>query len=414
MMLFSSCVHYLTKQETNQDKSTQKYLPVINKETFWTDVAPIIQKKCVSCHYPQGDAPIDLSSYKKIASRHAMIKYVIENNLMPPYSVHSNIVSLKDDISLTPYEKSVLIKWISTGLKKQKDFFLVKKKNRNIKHPDYSIKLPKPKIIKATGFMSYHTFTAQTNFLEDKWIKEIEYIIKPKVIHHITFQIFNHQLPIDYQKSKICKKLNLKHVACAKTSYSWGIGKKKHIDFKKNGIKVLRKSKITVQIHYQPIGQEVLDDMTEIRFLFHKKNPKNQIINLRVYDTSVKIPPGEPNYKSEMSYPVKENLLFTGATVHMHLRGKASTISVITEKNKKTIINVDPYRFYFQRDYWFKDPIKIKKNSVIKCTNWFDNSSKNIINPNPKQTVFWGHQTTDEMPICGFILLVPFLKNFNI
>ena len=391
--------------------------PVTNTEVSWIDVAPIIQKKCANCHQLQGDAPIDLSSYKKIAGRHAMTKYVIENDLMPPWSAHSNTVSFKDDMSLIPYEKSILMKWIATGLKRKKGTkaFLTKKRVKGIKNPDYSIKLTKPKKINATGFMPYHTFIIQTNFTEDKWIKEIEFITKPKVVHHMLFDIFDHQFPIKHQKLEFCKKLKLFGTsACVRTGYGWGMGVEKHQAFSKSGIRIPIKSKIAVSIHYEPIGEQVVDNVTEIRFLFHKRTPENQIITLRLTDPLIKIPPEEPNYKSEMAYHVKMDLLFVGVSIHMHLRGKASTVFVEkTNNEKESIINIDPWNFNFQRHYWFEKPVKVVKDSYIKCINWFDNSSKNIINPDPKQTVVRGLKTTDEMSNCTPFFLLPSSKKLK-
>ncbi|MCZ0932073.1 MAG: hypothetical protein OXJ52_02855, partial [Oligoflexia bacterium] len=91
--------------------------PVIKKKVFFNDVVSIIREKCVNCHHPKGIAPIDLSSYEKVASRHAMVKYVIENNLMPPHWLDPNTGPWKNDLSLTVYEKALLMKWLSTGLK---------------------------------------------------------------------------------------------------------------------------------------------------------------------------------------------------------------------------------------------------------------------------------------------------------
>ena len=408
-----SCAHHIVKYSGVKHQFISYKNNSKVKEVSWIDVAPIFQKKCVNCHYPEGEAPIDLSSYKKIVSRHAMVRYVIENNLMPPWFVHSDI-DFKDDISLTSYEKNMLIKWFTGGFKKSKKtkLFLTKKTVKGVDSPDYSIKLPKPKKIKVTGFIPYHTFIIQTDFLEDKWIKEIEFITKPKVVHHIAFEVFDPQLSVKEYRKLICSKFKSTS-ACAKVYYVWGIGMKKHQIFHENGIKIPKKSKILIQIHYESIGQTVVDNMTEIRFLFHKNIPENQIINLRLYDLSIKIPPNVSNYKSEMAYPIKEDLLLIGVNSHMHLRGKASTIFLIKPDNKtQAIIDIDPWSFKFQRKYWFKEPIRILKNSSLACINWFNNNSTNVINPNPKQTVLFGRRTTDEMPICSFFLLLPSSKNF--
>jgi hypothetical protein len=43
----------------------------------------------------------------------------------------------------------------------------------------------------------------------------------------------------------------------------------------------------------------------------------------------------------------------------------------------------------------------------VKATGWFDNSDKNPANPDPKKTVRWGPQTTDEMMLGYLEYFVP-------
>ena len=160
--------------------------PVI-KKVFWHDVAPIIQKKCTICHNPTGSGPMNYLNYKDVAGRQSMFKYVIENDLMPPWYVDPNTGPWKNDLSLTPKEKAMLLKWVNDGSpkkkwKKIKSLEIPKKKF--IKEPDYVIKLKDPIKIPKTGIIPYKEFIITTDFKEDKWIKSYEFILKPKIIHH--------------------------------------------------------------------------------------------------------------------------------------------------------------------------------------------------------------------------------------
>ena len=389
--------------------------PVVKEKVFWSDVAPIIQKKCTVCHNPSSSGSINYLSYTDVSDRGNMFKYVIENDLMPPWFVHSDMVSFKNDISLTPIEKAMLLKWASTGFKKKKkteSLLKIKQEREGIKNPDYLIKLPKPNKIKATGFIPYQRFEVHTDFKEDKWIKEVEFVINPKIVHHITFDIYGKEIPIKI-KNKVCQAHTISGACIFYLSlFFWVPGARKHTTFQNQGIRLPKRSKIITKIHYEPIGKEVIDDMTEIRFRFSKKTPDKQIVFLMLYDLRLKILPEESNHKNKMIYSVKEDLLISGVNTHMHFRGKASTIFITTPNNeKRTLLSIDPWNFKLQTFYWFKEPVKIPKDSLITCINWFDNSSKNVINPNPKQTVLWGRPTEDEMSICGFFILLPSSEN---
>ena len=91
---------------------------------------------------------------------------------------------------------------------------------------------------------------------------------------------------------------------------------------------------------------------------------------------------------------------------HMHLRGKDFMCNVITPEGKETtLLSVPKFNFNWQSTYRYKDPVKLAKGSKIHCIAHFDNSEKNLLNPDPKAWVGWGDQTWQEMMI-GWMDLV--------
>ena len=53
---------------------------------------------------------------------------------------------------------------------------------------------------------------------------------------------------------------------------------------------------------------------------------------------------------------------------------------------------------------WFNEPLQVPKGARIVSTAWYDNSSANRSNPDPKVDVTWGHQTWEEMQYTGILL----------
>ena len=194
-----------------------------------------------------------------------------------------------------------------------------------IKKPDYVVKIPRQRI-KATGWTPYKEMIIQTSFPEDKWIKELEFIVKSKVLHHIVMYI-----------DKEAEKIHKNHMVNDFGTYyrftrmfSWVEGRRKYSKLTHNvGIKIQKGAKIFLEIHYEAIGREIIDDVTQVRFSFHKKRPKNQMIFLALSDQSIRISPEMSNYKSEMRHRIKEALLLERIGSHMHLRGKATSFFVI-------------------------------------------------------------------------------------
>ena len=96
---------------------------------------------------------------------------------------------------------------------------------------------------------------------------------------------------------------------------------------KKSGVKFPVNSKIALIIHYEPIGIKTIDDSTQIQLNFYRTKPKYKIVTYALNNTKIRIAPYESNYKRKASYEIKQTMLLASAAVHMHYRGKASTLS---------------------------------------------------------------------------------------
>ena len=63
------------------------------------------------------------------------------------------------------------------------------------------------------------------------------------------------------------------------------------------------------------------------------------------------------------------------------------------------------YDFNWQLQYRYAEPLVVPRGSQLIYTAWYDNSDKNPANPDPKKTVRWGQQTSDEMHL-GYVEFV--------
>ena len=394
--------------------------PIIKKRVFYEDIMPIIKTKCAVCHNPVGSAPMNLLNYSDLAGRKTMLRYVLNNNLMPPWhNIDKTLGPWENDLSLTAKEKALLLRWLSSGLPyrnaSNRKKYLTKTSNF-IKNPDYIIKLPHSVTIPPTGLIPYKEFIIDPGFKEDKWIRKYEFVLKPKIVHHSVIRIVD---------KCFLKKRKTKFQICSKPinkGFSIWIGSRfaiqgfpKFKDLGEDlGIKVPKGSVFLFQIHYGSIGKKIIDNESEVRIQFLSTKPKYKRVSLTLLDTKLNIPSHQKNYLSEMKYRIKQSAQLVSATSHMHLRGKATSISVINPKGtEKKILRLDPFNYNLQRIYYFKNPKEIAKDSTLVCRNWFDNSSENPVNPNFKQSVTWGEMVNQEMSLCAFHLVVPTSANLR-
>jgi hypothetical protein len=93
---------------------------------------------------------------------------------------------------------------------------------------------------------------------------------------------------------------------------------------------------------------------------------------------------------------------------HMHVRGKAFEYrATYPNGESETLLSVPRYDFNWQLTYYLQQPKVLPKGTVLECVARYDNSPNNPFNPDPKNEIYWGDQTWDEM-LAGFVdLAVP-------
>lgn len=333
-----------------------------------------------------------------------MFKYVIENDLMPPWHLDPNTGPWKNDLSLTIKEKALLLQWIKSGSMKKKgkpQLLWINEKEKQNTSPDYIVRIPEKILIPSEGLIEYKRFIIQTNFREDKWIKSVKFLLKPKVIHHMWLFIMDKS----FDPKNIYRARDYMITAFAtigdrreREKKSTGYLKSQNIDI---GYKLPKESKLVLEIHYESIGKEVVDDFTKIHLNFFKKQPKYKTVTYTLANKKINIPPNESNYKLTTYYKLRKTRELFKINTHMHYRGKASSLFVIEPNGlRKRIFSIDPYIKTFERSYALKNLLTITEGSIIECVNWYDNSKKNPLNLNPNKYVKYGRFIKGEMSEC--------------
>jgi hypothetical protein len=86
--------------------------------TFWKDVAPLYNTKCVGCHQEGGIAPFALDNYADAATNAADELFETARGSMPPYfMVHDDTCGSFDEAgrTLTAAEKATIADWVHGG-----------------------------------------------------------------------------------------------------------------------------------------------------------------------------------------------------------------------------------------------------------------------------------------------------------
>ena len=85
--------------------------------TFTADVAPIMWKHCVECHRPGSFAPMSLLDYETAKRYAGVIKFRVQERLMPPWHIDKNVgvLAYKNDVSLSDDQIETIARWVDAG-----------------------------------------------------------------------------------------------------------------------------------------------------------------------------------------------------------------------------------------------------------------------------------------------------------
>lgn len=358
--------------------------------TFHKDIAPILYKRCASCHREGTAAPFSLLTYDDAAAHAEMLVEVVVDGRMPPWSAHPKIGKFQNDPSLTKEETSLLTRWVKTGRKAGDPADAPAspeppQSEWRIGEPDRIITTVENFEIQATGYVDYIYTVLPVVFVEDTWIEAVE--VKPdnpRVVHHCNMAYLTQDGGGD-------RTFITGHVPGGPPLDSATLD---------NGtaMRLPRFSTLGLEIHFTPTGQEERCRIS-VGLRFPKRTVHKELRHFLLDPRKLAIPPGDGGYAVHSGRKIDRDSTLLGLFAHMHLRGKDATFYArLPDKSRKTLLQIPTYNFDWQLGYEIApDLVKLPAGTRIESTVHFDNSKFNPYNPDPTRTVPWGMQTFDEM-----------------
>ena len=385
--------------------------PAVSAPTFNKDVAPILWKQCASCHRSGEVGPFPLLTYKDVSKRAEFIVKLTQSRRMPPWPPELGFGSFHDERRLSKAELQTLADWAEAGAPQGNaaDLPPLPKfpEGWQLGEPDLVLKMPRAFTIPAGGRDVQQCFVLPMGLDVDKTVSAVDF--RPgnrKVVHHAIFYLDHNGMA--RLKEKSSKDVGFRTFGGPGFVPTGGLGAwapgttPRFID---EGMgKYLQKgSDLVMQVHYHPSGKEEIDQ-SMIGIYFSKKPVTKYLGGIALINQNIYIKAGEKDYKlSAKTQPIPVDVQVVSVFPHMHLIGKEMKTYAVTPDGKEIpLIWIKDWDFNWQGSYYFKEPVKLPKGTVVKFEARYDNSADNPRNPsNPPQLAHWGEQTTDEMGICG-------------
>ena len=341
------------------------------------------------------------------------IREQVSARKMPPWFADPAYGHFSNDRSLSEAEIGTLVSWAKAGAPagdpKESPPPRSWPVGWNIGTPDEIFEMPSPFSVPAKGAIDYQYLILPTHFAEDRWIQKVEVRTGSRsTVHHAVVYIRepgSNWLRGEPERSMFSVPLakgfttsDLLLVYTPGNSYDeWPPGIAKRI---KAG------SDLVLQMHYTTNGVAT-KDRTRIGLVFAKQPPKQAVLSLQMSNDRFVIPPGDPNYRVQVSGTLPNDALLIAMFPHMHLRGKAFEYLITEPRGHiETLLKVHHYDFQWQLNYKLAQPRLLKAGTHLTWVAYFDNSANNPLNPDPAADVRYGEQSWEEMMIGFFDVIV--------
>ena len=243
-----------------------------NELTYYRDVAPIVQENCQVCHRPGESGPFPLLSFYDVSGRKEMIRYVLQNRIMPPWFAAPGAGPWKNDRTLAVTERETFLRWIDNGAPagdiEDAPDPVQWPVGWRMGEPDLVLALPKVFDIPAEGQLPYEYVTISPGLTQDKWVNGLEIRLDaPQLVHHILVFL----VPPGYQPSDDIFSHDSPPFFAA---YSPGLGPQVFTE----GLarRLPRDKDLLFQIHYQPNGTPGRDT-PRLGLRFHPEEPLHEV-----------------------------------------------------------------------------------------------------------------------------------------
>lgn len=375
--------------------------------TYSRDVAPILQRRCQSCHRPGQVGPFSLLSFDDARGRAKMIAHVLDLGVMPPWNADRRFDGVfVNQRSLTEGEKKTLLDWVAAGAprgdpsedpapRRWPSGWSIGEPDA-VLSPDFDLlaKQPLPEegfTVPREGVVEYQYFTVKTAFPEDRWVRSFE--VKPgspEVVHHVLAALQSSSGFLDDRHF-----LATYVPGDTPSIYPEGYAKR-----------LPKGATVLFQVHYTPNGKE-RHDRPALAMVFADEPPLFVVQSTAIVNQSFEIPPGAPDHEVRAEHTFSADVGLLSLMPHMHKRGKDMRILARLPDGEEQELLFAHYDFNWQEAYILPDPLLLPAGTKLECIGHFDNSAANPNNPDPKATVRWGEQTFEEMMVGYIDTVVP-------
>ncbi len=396
--------------------------------TFTKDIAPVLQRSCQSCHRPGAMAPMSLMTFEEVRPWASAIKRRTGSREMPPWFIERNvgIQHFKDDPSLTDAEIQKIALWVENGAPRGLAADAPPPRqfptggDWSFGTPDLIVSSPVRTIKAVEADFQGDIGVTPTGLTEDRYVKAVEVrevrlsekapspgqggtpsaALTISAIHHATVSArTSFDADSEFPESgSISGAFNLVHE----------LGQNTTIYPDDLGVPLPAGSFLTWRFHTHSNGKETAVRV-DLGFKLHPKGYKPKRVLLTagltgaLQQNDLDIPAGEDNVRFDAFSVVRTHMKLLNFEPHMHASGKRMCLEAIFPSGTRQTLNCAGYNHNWVKVYLYDDDAAplLPPMTILHAIGWYNNSTGNPRNVEPRNWKGFGNRTIDDMMSSG-------------
>jgi Copper type II ascorbate-dependent monooxygenase, N-terminal domain/Copper type II ascorbate-dependent monooxygenase, C-terminal domain len=400
--------------------------------TYYQDVKPILDAKCVTCHSTGGIAPFPLSDYTSAAEHAAISAGAVRSKIMPPWPANGDCRDYDGERSLEPAQIETLERWAQQGAPEgdpatpgaplASAIPTLSRVDRRLEMPEAYTLSPPP-----GSEDDYRCFVLPwpTEYTQRTHVTGFRAVPgNAELVHHVIAFLA--------APSQVAQVRSL-DAADPRPGYScfggagapvsgmigaWAPGSLGADLPAGVGLPVEPGSAIVLQLHYHGHGGAG-SDRSAIEFkldsTIERPGRITPFTNPQWPRGAMTIPANQADvvhsFTVDPTFLTGELEIFS-SSLHMHTLGTSGKLAIQrADGTKSCLLQIDDWDFHWQGSYTFSQPETLRRGDQLSIECRWDNTAGNqpLINGVPKTPadVTWGEGTSDEMCIGFFLTAAP-------
>jgi Flp pilus assembly protein TadD len=390
--------------------------------TYYTDIGPIIWKRCTGCHRPGQLAPFSLLEYADVTRHATQIARVTRERVMPPWLPEPGYGDFSNERRLSETEIARIAAWVAGGLAEGE----VSERRPppvytdlwQLGQPDLVVELPEPYWLRPGKTDVFRNFVLPIPTVSLRYVRAIE--LRPgneHVVHHATIGIDHTRESrlLDDADPEPGYEGMFSEGAHSPESHAlgWTPGMLPALEPPDMAWRLEPGSDLVIQLHMMP---EHLDAPEAVKpsvgFFFTDVPPSRFPMDFKLGSKTIDIPPGQADYVVEDSYVLPVDVFVLSIYPHAHYLGRdLKAFAALPDGTTKWLIWIRHWNFNWQDRYRYASPVFLPRGTKLIMRYSYDNSAGNSQNPHrPPERVVYGPQSSDEMGDLWLRLLPPSLE----